>query len=77
MTRSDFRGAVAAPRPRSAWVMSIVASSTLWITEQLPLWLVAIQLVNIALLGRFFLVQSFWTVDTLMAILEGAAAASN
>ena len=46
MTRTDFRGAVEAPRPAAAWVMSIVASATLWITEQLPLWIIALQIVT-------------------------------
>lgn len=49
MTRSEFRGAVEAPRPLSAWVMSIVASTTLWITEQLPPWIIAVQLLAFAL----------------------------
>ena len=40
-----------------------------WPFDALLYGLVVIQLANIALLGRFFLVQSFWTVDTLMAIL--------
>ena len=43
MTRADFRGAVEAPRPISAWVMSVVASASLWITEQLPLWIILVQ----------------------------------
>jgi transglutaminase-like putative cysteine protease len=43
MTRLNFRGDVAAPRPASAWAMVSVASATLWITEQLALWVVAAQ----------------------------------
>ena len=49
MTRSDFRGAVEAPRPAAAWAMSIVASATLWITEQLPLWIIALQILTFGL----------------------------
>jgi len=41
MTRRSFRSDVAAPRPASAWAMVAVASATLWITNQLPAWLVA------------------------------------
>ena len=48
MTRSDFRAEVDAPRPPAAWWMSLVASGSLWLTEQLPLWVVAIQLVTYA-----------------------------
>ncbi|MGH0035490.1 MAG: fatty acid desaturase [Myxococcota bacterium] len=40
-----------------------------WPFDALLHLLVAIQLANIALLGRFFLIQSFWSVDTLVAIL--------
>jgi len=43
MSRSEFRATVDGPRPGAAWVMSIVASATLWATEQLPLWIIAIQ----------------------------------
>lgn len=43
MTRRDFRGSVEGPRPAAAWLMSIVSSLTLWITEQLPGWVIAIQ----------------------------------
>jgi hypothetical protein len=45
MSRRNFRGRVANPRPAAAWLMSTVASTTLWITEQIPLWIVAVQLV--------------------------------
>ena len=43
MTRRNFRSDVAAPRPASAWAMVSVASATLWITEQLALWVVVAQ----------------------------------
>ena len=46
MTRTEFRGAVETPRPGAAWVMSIVASATLWITVQLPPWIIALQIVT-------------------------------
>lgn len=45
MTRREFRGRVEGPRPAAAWLMSIVAGATLWLTEQLPPWVVAAQLV--------------------------------
>jgi len=48
MSRSAFRSRIAGPRPASAWLMSGVATTTLWITEQLPLWIIAIQLVAFA-----------------------------
>jgi hypothetical protein len=48
MTRRDYRGHVAAPRPAAAWLMSLFAGATLWITELLPLWMVAIQLLAFA-----------------------------
>ena len=43
MSRREFRGAVESPRPSAAWLMSITASTTLWVTEQLPLWVIAVQ----------------------------------
>ncbi len=43
MTRRDLRGAVEAPRPAAAWLMSIISSLTLWVTEQLPIWVIGIQ----------------------------------
>ena len=43
MTRRDFRGSVSTPRPAAAWIMSIVASATIWLTDQLPWWLILIQ----------------------------------
>ncbi len=45
MSRREFRAVVEGPRPAAAWIMSLVASATLWVTEQLPWWIVAIQLV--------------------------------
>ncbi len=48
MTRREFRGRVEGPRPPAAWLMSLVAAATLWLTEQLPPWLVAIQLAAFA-----------------------------
>ena len=38
MTRQDYRGNVVAPRAPAAWLMSLFASATLWITGQLALW---------------------------------------
>jgi transglutaminase-like putative cysteine protease len=43
MTRSQFRAVVEGPRPVAAWLMALVASATLWITEQLPIWIIALQ----------------------------------
>ncbi|MEZ4280668.1 MAG: DUF3488 and transglutaminase-like domain-containing protein [Myxococcota bacterium] len=48
MSRREFRGRVAGPRPPAAWLMSLVAAATLWLTEQLPLWLVAVQIAAFA-----------------------------
>ncbi len=48
MTRRDFRGAVETPRPAAAWLMSIVASVTLWVTEQLPIGVIALQCLTFA-----------------------------
>ncbi len=44
MTRTDFRAEVDMSRPTAAWWMSLVASASLWLTEQLPLWVVAVQI---------------------------------
>lgn len=54
MSRGEFRGQVDAPRPLAAWVMAVVASATLWATEQIPVWIVAVQLIGfaVALLTR-------------------------
>jgi len=43
VSRREFRSRVAAPRPASAWLLVLVASATLWITEQLEPWVVAVQ----------------------------------
>ena len=45
MSRRESRSAVSAPRPTAAWLMVGVASATLWITGQLALWVIPIQLV--------------------------------
>jgi len=47
MSRRDFRVAVDAPRPASAWAMVTVASATLWITQQLDWWALAMQAIAI------------------------------
>ena len=52
MSRRAFRISVEESRPASAWALVTVASATLWLTQQLAVWTVAIQLVAIAL--------SFW-----------------
>ena len=41
--RRQFRARVDAPRPASAWVLVTVASATLWITQQLDVWALALQ----------------------------------
>ncbi|MFQ5417561.1 MAG: DUF3488 and DUF4129 domain-containing transglutaminase family protein [Myxococcota bacterium] len=43
MSRRAFRVDVADPRPASAWALVTVASATLWITQQLAPWVIAIQ----------------------------------
>ena len=48
MSRRAFRIGVEDPRPASAWALVAVASAALWITQQLAVWAVAIQLVAIA-----------------------------
>ena len=48
MTRREFRGRVESARPPAAWLMSIVAAATLWLTAQLPLWLIALQVAAFA-----------------------------
>ncbi len=48
MTRREFRGQVESPRPPAAWLMSLVASATLWLTDQIPPWIIAIQLAAFA-----------------------------
>ena len=53
MSRRAFRIDVAEPRPASAWALVTVASASLWITQQLAIWIVAIQ--------GFFLLYSLAT----------------
>ena len=48
MSRRTFRIGVEDPRPASAWTLVAVASAALWITQQLAVWAIAIQLVAIA-----------------------------
>jgi transglutaminase-like putative cysteine protease len=43
MSRGEFRGALDTPRPAAAWLMSAVASAALWVTEQLPFWVIGLQ----------------------------------
>ncbi len=47
MSRRALRAGVEAPRPVAAWLLVVVASATLWITEQLDSWAVAVQLLVI------------------------------
>ncbi len=49
MSRREFRALVAAPRPASAWLMSLVASASLWLTEQLPVWVIGVQCLSFAM----------------------------
>ncbi|MCG8591006.1 MAG: DUF3488 and transglutaminase-like domain-containing protein [Proteobacteria bacterium] len=49
MSRLEFRAAVEAPRPPSAWIMVGIGAGTLWITGQLEAWAMALQAA--ALLG--------------------------
>jgi len=48
VSRRTFRIGVEDARPTSAWTLVAVASATLWITQQLAVWAIAIQLVAIA-----------------------------
>ncbi len=43
MSRREFRAQVSAPRPSSAWLLVAVASASLWITDQLDPWVLAVQ----------------------------------
>jgi len=52
VSRKAFRAEVGDPRPAAAWAMVVVASATLWITQQLAVWTMVTQAVAIAL--------SFW-----------------
>jgi transglutaminase-like putative cysteine protease len=49
VSRRAFRIDVDDPRPASAWTLVAVASATLWLTQQVAVWAIAIQLVAIAL----------------------------
>jgi len=42
-SRRQFRARVEDPRPTSAWVLVTVASATLWITQQLQVWALVLQ----------------------------------
>jgi len=52
VSRRAFRIGVEEARPASAWTLVVVASATLWITQQVAVWAIAIQIIAIAL--------SFW-----------------
>jgi transglutaminase-like putative cysteine protease len=47
VSRRAFRIDVAEPRPASAWALVGVASATLWITQQLAPWVVAVQVASL------------------------------
>jgi transglutaminase-like putative cysteine protease len=47
VSRRAFRIGVEDPRPASAWTLVAVASAALWITQQLAVWAIAIQLIAI------------------------------
>lgn len=47
MSRLEFRAEVADARPPSAWMLVTVAGATLWITEQLRVWAIALQVAAI------------------------------
>jgi len=47
MSRLEFRAEVADARPPSAWMLVTVAGATLWITEQLRIWAIVIQVAAI------------------------------
>ena len=49
MSRRAFRIDVEDPRPASAWTLVVVASATLWLTQQIAIWAIAIQVVAIVL----------------------------
>lgn len=48
MSRGQFRATVE-ERPASAWVLVTVASAMLWITEQLQIWVIVVQVASILL----------------------------
>jgi hypothetical protein len=64
MSRRAFRALVTAPRPASAWLMSLVASAALWLTEQLPIWVIGVQCLAFAV--------SFGTRKNPPALLKSA-----
>ena len=66
MSRRAFRALVTAPRPASAWLMSLVASAALWLTEQLPIWVIGVQCLAFAV--------SFGTRKNPPALLKSAVA---
>ena len=43
MSRRSFRAEVEAPRPAAAWMLVMVASACLWITQQLDVWVIGVQ----------------------------------
>ena len=47
MSRGEFRASVSDARPASAWVLVAVASAMLWITEQIAIPVVAVQVLGI------------------------------
>jgi transglutaminase-like putative cysteine protease len=49
VSRRAFRLDVEDPRPASAWTLVAVASATLWLTQQVAIWAIAIQLIAIAI----------------------------
>src|SRR5262249_59242361 len=49
VSRRGFRARVDAPRPASAWVLVAVASAAIWITGQLALPVIAVQVAALAL----------------------------
>jgi len=49
VSRRAFRIGVEDPRPASAWTLVVVASATLWLTQQVAIWAIAIQLAAIGI----------------------------
>ena len=49
MSRREFRANVDDARPSAAWAMAVLAGSTLWITQQLAVWAMVVQLLAIAI----------------------------
>ncbi len=56
MSRRAVRAEVEAPRPAAAWVLVLVASACLWITQQLDVWVIGVQTTT--------LLFSFWRRET-------------